>query len=311
MIAPPKESMASKPKKTTEKAKFSAARLIVWGVVILLALAAVFAYFAFFAANKGTVESASAKATADERGTGKRVAPKAAATNKVKNRDRGATRPTNVADNKAKRVVEAEQVAEVKPKRVFTNAADQVLALAMDIRPGMDMPPLPPGATAGMTKEQLKAMFSADIVIDDDDPENIKELKLRVKGAREAMLERIEAGENFDDVLGEHRRMVNENAAVYRQCEDDLRKIIAEGDEQSAIEYRETVNKALNNMGIDGLIVPITAEEHEEFKLIRRERHRARMEKRRKPLKRRNLLNENGNYCFVRNNGKKKKQNRN
>ena len=284
MIAPPKDSTASKPKKPTEKPPFSAARLFVWIVVIavlaILAFVAVKFYFGAMEASRPIGPDSGAMGSsrpteADE----KRVPPKVAATNKVANGSREATRSANMPNNKAEDV--AVQVTDEKPKRVFTNAADQVLALAMDIRPGMDMPPLPPGATAGMTKEQLKAMFSADIVIDDDDPENIKELKLRVKGAREAMLERIEAGENFDDVLGEHRRMVNENAAVYRQCEDDLRKIIAEGDERSAIEYRETVNKALNNMGIDGLTVPITAEEHEEFKLIRRERHRARMEKRR------------------------------
>jgi len=72
--------MASKPKKTAEKAQFSAARLVVWGVVLLLALAAAFAYFAFFAAKNHPAPSATEKPKAPQvaKPAQKKAAPKKA-----------------------------------------------------------------------------------------------------------------------------------------------------------------------------------------------------------------------------------------
>jgi hypothetical protein len=152
--------------------------------------------------------------------------------------------------------------------------------MAMNMPPGMDMPPLPPGVDTGISKMQLIEMLSDEIKIDNTESEDIKALKQRVIDARKAMIERLNNGENFDTVLAEHRTLVNENAAIYRECEQQLRKIIAEGDEELAIEYRTTVSEALDSMGIDSLNVPITKSEKESLRNLRRIRHRARIENR-------------------------------
>ena len=153
-------------------------------------------------------------------------------------------------------------------KPVFDNPSDQVLGMALSVPSGKSMPPIP--MTADIEKEFRKSL-EHEIVITDDDSPKVREMKLTVKQAREDVKALLAKGLTMQEVLREHQKLVNENAETRNGAVLELKKIIAEGDYESAVKYVEEINKAFRQMGIMELSVPPrSAAEDEQLKEERR-----------------------------------------
>ena len=137
-------------------------------------------------------------------------------------------------------------------KPVFTSASDQLLAMATSGGSG-PQPPLPfrPGLEADFRKA-----IETPIVVHDDDPENVKEAKRRVIEARIQMKEMLDGGMSFEEVLREHQKLSNENATMRAKAFREYRALVDAGDAEGAAEYADKVNKALSQLGIEGISVP-------------------------------------------------------
>ena len=153
-------------------------------------------------------------------------------------------------------------------KPVFDNPSDQVLGMALSMPAGQSMPPIP--MAANIDKEFRKSL-EREIVITDDDSPKVKEMKLAVKQAREDVKALLDKGLTMQEVLREHQKLVNENAETRNGAVLELKRIIAEGDYESAVKYAEEINKAFRQMGIMELSVPArSAAEDEQLKAERR-----------------------------------------
>ena len=138
----------------------------------------------------------------------------------------------------------------VKP--LFDNASDQMLALAVRSA-NEEMPPMP---LSPMLERDFMESLKKEIVIKDDDPEEVKQIKRDVIAAREDMLTMVGNGMTVEQALAEHFKLSNENAGIRAQAVEELRKILDSGDREGAEKYMETVNASLEKMGIMKLELP-------------------------------------------------------
>ena len=138
-------------------------------------------------------------------------------------------------------------------KPVFDNAADQILAMALEPSGGVT-PPLP--LRPGLEKDFRKAI-ERPIIIHEDEPESVKAAKRRVIEARVQMKEMLDRGMSFEEVLREHQRLSNENARMRIEAMRDFNALVNAGDIEGARTYAEKVNGTLSQLGI----APLTVQE--------------------------------------------------
>ena len=151
----------------------------------------------------------------------------------------------------------------IKKKRVFQSGTDQLIAMATSAPEGDLIPPLPMMSSAE-TDEFIESL-DKPIVIEDDDTEAVKKVKERVQAIRHEIAKVLADNPDMEigDVLNEHREIFNDNSKIRADVMAELDKIIAEGDEEGACKYRDTMNYALQQMGIAVIDTPITLEERE------------------------------------------------
>ena len=159
---------------------------------------------------------------------------------------------------------DAKKEEKPKPKRVFKSGTDELIAMVMSNPPGGQMPPLP-AIGPGETKHFLESL-KKPIEIDKDDSDHVKAIKELVQNTREEIVKLMEENPNlsFADILQEHRKINNENVDIRGKTIAELQKIIDEGDIEGAMKFRTTMNFALQQMGIEEMDTPITAEEKAE-----------------------------------------------
>lgn len=137
-------------------------------------------------------------------------------------------------------------------KPIFTNPVDQVLSMLLSNPPGASIAPLP---SLGSDPDELFAKaLRSPIVINDDDPENVKKAKLLVQGAREQILEEMGKGRSVMDVISSHISTVNDNNKLHGEVRETYEKMVQEGDLEVAEQYRTKANQILLNAGAE--IVP-------------------------------------------------------
>ncbi|MBR0198034.1 MAG: hypothetical protein IJQ34_07855 [Kiritimatiellae bacterium] len=148
-----------------------------------------------------------------------------------------------------------------KKKRVFEHGSDQLIAMATSAPEGGLIPPLPMISSAE-TDEFIESL-SKPIEIEEDDSEAVKKAKERVQTVRGEIAKILaeNPGKEIGDILNEHREIFNENSAIRGEVEAELERIIEEGDIEGAKKYRDTMNYALQQMGISVIDTPITDEE--------------------------------------------------
>ncbi len=151
------------------------------------------------------------------------------------------------ADGKSHRVT-------TPPKRVFDNASDQLIAMAIHgANGGVGMPPLPMSASI---EEDFKKSLATPIEIRDDDSDEVKLIKMDVMAVREVLKERVAQGMTVRKALEEHQDEVNHMAAYNKEALNMLREIREKDGPAAANEFLETVNKKLKEMGVKEIPAP-------------------------------------------------------
>jgi hypothetical protein len=157
-------------------------------------------------------------------------------------------------------------------KPVFDNASDDQLAMAMAGNGTQSIAPIPMTATS---EQEFLESLKKPIVINDDDPENIKQIKTAVSEARAEMKRMIDNGMSYREALAEHQRLMNENVDTRNQCMAELKSLVDAGDREGAEHYLKTMNIALGQMGIPALTMPMSREELNAARKRRREEKEA------------------------------------
>ena len=129
------------------------------------------------------------------------------------------------------------------------------------------MPPLP--LSGNLDKEFLESLKDP-IVINPDDPEEIKERKRIVAETRKQIDALMRQGISFRAILAEHEKVFNENAEIRAEARAELQKICDEGDKKGVEDYLKTINAAFQEMGIEELQPPKTKEERRAEREARR-----------------------------------------
>ena len=288
MIAPPKDSMASKPKKTAEKAQFSAARLVVWGVVLLLALAAAFAYFAFFAAKNHPAPSATEKPKAPQvaKPAQKKAAPKKAEPKKPEKPVRfwevDAAHTNGFTEMQMRKwrkehlpppgYTNNAVLTRPKPKyAIFNHSCDNLIAAYLTLTPGEGLVGTPilgerflasfavPGVKAGQrntTAGEIEAALARRIPAGPSDGLETRQIKAMVEGMKQEARAYLAAG---GSIVGYGARLTERQdaeIAAYERAKANLERAKETMRGKALIDYWESQNDKLRNLGIR----PITFE---------------------------------------------------
>ena len=151
-------------------------------------------------------------------------------------------------------LADGRKIAKVHPpKPVFDNPADQVIALAVSAKPGESMPPLP--NLNGIDEDFAKSLLSP-IKINDDDPDEIKELKAKVIETKAYLVEEIKNGGSVIEALKAHQAEMERIADSRLMAIREMQKLQSEGDPEMAREFAEKVNESFRARGIPEIPVP-------------------------------------------------------
>ena len=154
------------------------------------------------------------------------------------------TEKFKTADGRSHRVIR-------HPKRTFSNASDQLIAMAVSAaKRGGTMPPLP---LTDATEADFLESLNTPIVIEDGDSDEVKELKMEVAAVREELKGLIKGGMTVREALEAHQSQVNSNAAYREEALEILNQLKAEGDSEGAEQFRLRINEDLQGRGIDPL----------------------------------------------------------
>ena len=133
------------------------------------------------------------------------------------------------------------------PKPVFEFSSDDLIAMAISVKPGESMPPMP--IDANIDKEFAASLLSP-IRINDDDSDEVKEIKARVIETRAYLAEEIKRGGSVYQALMDHQNEQNRIADNRLMAIQEMQKVRAEMGEDAANEFRDRVNESFRIRGI-------------------------------------------------------------
>ena len=163
--------------------------------------------------------------------------------------------------NKAGVVVETLRLANGKtiekvhpPKSLFSNASDQMIALALSVKPGQSMAPLP--NLSGIEKEFVQSLMEPIRISDDDSPED-KAIKLAVKEARAYIAAEIKNGRTVQECLNEHREQMEKIADSHQMAVMEMQKMREKGASDDDVrEFRARINEYFRDKNLPELPEP-------------------------------------------------------
>ena len=142
------------------------------------------------------------------------------------------------------------------PKATFKHASDEIISMAVNTQG-----PIAPIPFDNSLEQDFKRSLQEEIVINDDDPESLKQIKLNVIEAREAIKERLKQGMSVRAALEAHRDQVNFDDEMRTSALREAQQILDSGDKDGAHEFVEKMNSMLEKYGIDKIEMPMTTEE--------------------------------------------------
>ena len=137
---------------------------------------------------------------------------------------------------------------------MFDNASDQALAMATAAGDG----PMPPIPIHPQAEKQFRESLKREIVINDDDPYEVKLRKADVINARAEMKKLLDAGESFESVINRTVEDHNANYSLRQEARSSVKNML-ESDPEGATELMNRYNEVLRKNGIKEL----TAEDFE------------------------------------------------
>ena len=142
------------------------------------------------------------------------------------------------------------------PKATFKHASDEIISMAVNTQGAIA--PIP---FDNSLEQDFEKSLQEEIVINDDDPDSLKQIKLNVIEAREAIKERIKQGMSVRAALEAHRDQVNFDDEMRTSAQREAQQILDSGDKDGAHEFVEKMNSMLEKYGIDKIEMPMTTEE--------------------------------------------------
>lgn len=137
----------------------------------------------------------------------------------------------------------------VSPPPIFERATDEVIMVALMTPENQEIPPLP-DLGGKRADDEFRASLKTPITILPTDSAKVRAYKEAVKSARKEILERLDEGEHFTDIIQDHCKLKNENGAIRIEAIAELRQIEKKHGKAEAIKYRDQMNDAFSRMGI-------------------------------------------------------------
>lgn len=144
----------------------------------------------------------------------------------------------------------------------FSHVTDQLLAMALSPNGAGRIAPLPGlAADADMSKRFVESLKTPIEVSPDDSPA-LAAKKKAVMEARLEMAEMMKNGMSFEEALGEHQKLVNENAELHGEAMANLRRLCESGASAEDMgEYVKAVNEQLNSIGAEPISISTLEDE--------------------------------------------------
>ena len=178
----------------------------------------------------------------------------------------GSRKEVTQAENEKITDVQVEEdanVPESKPKHVEGDyAADQILGMTAALTLGRSVPPIPGGPS--MTRD-FKESLKHEIVIDENDSEEVKATKALIIAFREELKDLVKDGARVEDVIRDHENLTRDNNKIREDIIKEVKELREKGEEEEASRYLNTMNAAIQQMGIDIIEIPLTDAEAEEL----------------------------------------------
>ena len=133
------------------------------------------------------------------------------------------------------------------PKPIFEFSSDDLIATAISVKPGASMPPLP--IDKNIDKEFAQSLLSP-IRINEDDSDEVKEIKPKVMETRAYLAEEIKRGGSVYQALMDHQNEQNRIADNRLMAIQEMQKVRTEMGEEAANEFRDMVNESFRIRGI-------------------------------------------------------------
>ena len=133
------------------------------------------------------------------------------------------------------------------PKPIFEFSSDDLIATAISVMPRASMPPLP--IDKNIDKEFAQSLLSP-IRINEDDSDEVKEIKAKVMETRAYLAEEIKRGGSVYQALMDHQIEQNRIADNRLMAIQEMQKVRAEMGEEAANEFRDMVNESFRIRGI-------------------------------------------------------------
>lgn len=138
-------------------------------------------------------------------------------------------------------------------ENILPSAADQMLALMTSNDDGFGAPPLP---HVGNFEDAFGDALKHEIVINENDSKEVKELKERVIAARKELLDLMAQGVDANDVVAEYKRTQEDNSTIRFEAAKAIREMLDAGDIEGAKELCTKYNEVLERAGIMRIEIP-------------------------------------------------------
>ena len=264
MIAPPKESIASKPKKPTGKQPFSATRLVVWGCVGLLAAAvAVWAvrwYGGEIASPQTDKQEKPKKPAAPKPAPKPELVEKPAAPVEVK--PVSPPKPLPPGNVMTARTAKAGRVMTLMDGTVVTNSAERPFkrdlehSLWVALRPGNMGAGLITTLQRRHSQEEIIAMLKEKVVPEPGDSEGLVRIKREVQELKDRMLQALDTGRSLDSIFDEIRAQGVMESKVKAETMRLRAEAIRTGDPEQVREAVRKANEYRAKNGLEPMEVP-------------------------------------------------------
>ena len=113
-----------------------------------------------------------------------------------------------------------------------------------------------PAAALSIPKDDIIKYLASPITINDDDPEDVVEKKIATAEMKELLKDYIKDGGNWEDFVMELSNIKRNERMLQGQAIAEIAKMLREGDEEGAQEYRAKVDEFMKSKGYRGLKVP-------------------------------------------------------
>jgi len=138
-------------------------------------------------------------------------------------------------------------------KPVFKHSTDVYIASVLSGGNDAELPPIP--IADGMEATFLESL-KTPIVINDEDSDEVRNVKQGVIEARKFIDEELRTGRSLKNILEDHMALRKKNAETKAEAEGLVREMLKTSDAETGQQYVKKVNEWLKQQGISEISIP-------------------------------------------------------